>query len=321
MLAILKYLSIVLTTGLGVLGLLANFRDKETSRVTRSGRWLLLGIIASGAIVIATQALEDLRQHAEREDNIEHMARGEYPLRNVRLSCWATLPSKEYPQLLAYHRRLAANAAEARERLRTGLDVPGTSFWGGAPGKPPVGISVRPNSPYYPHPETEPFASLVIKSFRVVLQFYRTPISKTQHPLLGANAGVHRTIFPDLEMTFFANSTVGIEHFFYNDSLVLSASELSADSRLGSHSGRIVSLVTLRRAQMFIELQPLPAMADHDARVAPELSQLKIHVDNLDAFWIDVERMTQHAGPNGYVVYEYRFPDTVDAILALTGKS
>jgi hypothetical protein len=322
-LAVLKYLGMILTTSLGVLGLRTDFRDKTTGQVTRGGRVLLAGIVAAGVIMIATQALEDIRQNTEREDAIDQMARGQYPLRDVRLSWWADI-GPPHPQLIPYRDRLASAAKAARAQIGLGAEhVAGFTAWGGVLGQPPNHVVINPSSPYYPNSEREQFASSVFSVTEIVLRFYRSPIPVTSYPLHGvarSREEAGRVVRPDLKMNFIAIRHAYIEYSF-DSGLGLWASDVETEPRFWDSSGKIVSLVNLRGAQVFIELTPLPVEFGRvkvAPAVTPELRTMRLQVGELDGFWIKASDTKRHTGVDGSVFYEYRFPPTVDQILELT---
>jgi len=202
---VLKYIGFSLTTGLGVLGLLVNFRDEHTRRVTKSGRWLIVGIITSGLVVVALQAIEDVQKKKEREELFEQQAQGQHLLRNVRLSCWAGIALDD-PVLVPVRDRLIATATRARAALISGADhVPGICGWGRLDERPISQISICSDSPFYPDAVREPRASSMLRAMEVVLRFYRDPIRVDQYPVHGygrPGTDIDKLVEPDLEMQF-----------------------------------------------------------------------------------------------------------------------
>lgn len=81
-----KLIGIVLTTILGVLGILTTYRD-ERKRVTKWGRRTLVAIIVSGALTILVQALESARDAKAQAKELarlsEEIRRQEATLRGV----------------------------------------------------------------------------------------------------------------------------------------------------------------------------------------------------------------------------------------------
>ncbi|MEA2414572.1 MAG: hypothetical protein QOI58_1229 [Thermoanaerobaculia bacterium] len=323
---LLKYAGMAVTTCLGVFGLLINFRDKQTDKVTRGGRRLVVGIIVSGMIVVATQMLEDVRSRAEREDIIDAMVQGQYPLRDVRLSFWADLPAKD-PRLQSFTNRVGIDATNAREQVVRGVqNVPGVNGWSGLLGRPPSMITICQGSQFYPDRQREPFAASIFQIVEVTLRFYRSPIPVAAYPVRryeDPKSAQERPIWPDLEMTFRTSSDVCMQFDFDRRGVVVWGSNLETEPRSWNSSGRIVSLVNLRGTQLFIELTPLPLTfgeTKHEPSVTPLLRSLVLRIGELDGLWLHVDQLTKHSGIDGAPFYEYRFPSTMDEILDLAHK-
>lgn len=66
-----KAVAIVITGGFGVLGLLKDFRDKHTKRITRWGRISLIGIVISSCLGVAAQLRESSEQDKIRQQTAQ----------------------------------------------------------------------------------------------------------------------------------------------------------------------------------------------------------------------------------------------------------
>jgi hypothetical protein len=64
-LAIIKAVGIVLAGGFSILGLLTEFKDKRTHRVTKWGRIALYGIVSSTLVSLLSQTLESWKANAD----------------------------------------------------------------------------------------------------------------------------------------------------------------------------------------------------------------------------------------------------------------
>src|SRR5258708_39813537 len=64
-----KAISIVLTGFFGVLGLLTNFKDKNTGRITKWGKFSLAGILVSICMGVAAQLKEVTAQQKARDES------------------------------------------------------------------------------------------------------------------------------------------------------------------------------------------------------------------------------------------------------------
>lgn len=328
--SILKYAGAVVSTALAIGGLVATFRgDRQTGKVTFGGRMLLSGIIISGFLIIATQLAEDVEQKAERNELLEQVARGQYALRDARLSCWLDV-SLGHIELAGYRARILPAVTNARAALIAGAaSVPGISGWGWSNTEPVNHVSVCRDSPLFPDAATERFAYGVFERMEVRLQFYRKPIQIVAYPFHASQTRIRTNAFvqPDLVMTFRnAYERPGhlcIQYDFDRQVFGLQGFDLETEPRYWNGSGEIISLVDLRGAQMFVEITPLASRADEAtpaARVIPDLRRLALQTGELDALWFSIDSMRRHTGDDGLPFYEYRFPDSTREILRLSGR-
>jgi len=95
---------------------------------------------------------------------------------------------------------------------------------------------------------------------------------------------------------------------------------MKTEPSLWSRSGKIVSLVNLRGAQLFIEATPLPIgveASDGQVRVAPAIRTLLLRIGELKGFGIRKAAMTRHVHTDRTTFFEFRFSPTMDGILDL----
>lgn len=123
-LTILKLLGLVLTGAFGILGLLTEFRDDKTKRITKWGRIALIGIFLSTALSFISQLLESTKAKHDAQDSARQMQdqitksnqilndlnRSLNPLTNVRITYWLKMPF-DAPELQAYRERLTSAIA------------------------------------------------------------------------------------------------------------------------------------------------------------------------------------------------------------------
>jgi hypothetical protein len=121
---ILKLLGLVLTGAFGILGLLTDFRDDKTKKITKWGKIALLGIILSTALSIVAQLLESAKSVREARESekqardqitksneiLNNLNRSLNPLTNVRITYWLKVPINA-PELAAYRKRLTHGVA------------------------------------------------------------------------------------------------------------------------------------------------------------------------------------------------------------------
>jgi len=321
--SILKYLGVIIATGLGILGLLVNFRDERTREITTGGRLLLACIVLSGMVVIGAQVAEDYQAARERGELLEQVARSQLPLRDVSASCRVRVPMA-HEELQGFRVRVSEAVTHARPALMRGNTV-GTGFNGiGRDSHEPVGhfshVTVCNGSPLYPDQRGEPFAYTIFESLNVMLSFYKVAIPVDRYPYFDQNWGRRADTYslPDVRMTFLhtrvPERNVCIEHNFERGDFYLESPEMRTESRFWSSSGKIISVPDLRGTQMFVEVFPL------GGHVKVDLDRIVIQIGDLRGLWLTADRMTKHVGAKtGHVLYEFRFPGTTAEIERLSG--
>jgi hypothetical protein len=326
----LKYAATILSTCLGVLGLLSIFRDTRTGKITFSGRMLLVGIILSGIIVVAIQASEEAQNAAERNELLEQVSRGQYPLRDVRLSCWTDIPTA-HAGFTHFRERFVPAADGARAAIIGGAkQVAGISGWGWKNDEPIDHVSVCPGSPLYPDALTEPLAYSAVHRLEVVLNFYKSPIPVSAYPFHDVlrRRRSSASVPADLTMTFRNDpqrpGLLCMEYDFARNALGLFGMELETNPKYWGGSGRIISLADLRGAQVFIEITPTPVSPDEAVApkeyVVPGVREMIVDIGELHGIAISTAELAKHVGDDGLPFYEYRFANTTDAILQLSSR-
>src|SRR5690349_719563 len=84
-LSILHVLSDALTMVFALLGLVNDFRDKETNRISKTGRVALIGVIASFIVSTTMTGLEQARSRREQEAHAQEIRRLARPLGTVSM--------------------------------------------------------------------------------------------------------------------------------------------------------------------------------------------------------------------------------------------
>jgi hypothetical protein len=117
--AFAKYLASIAVTILGALALVVEFRDGATRKITRAGRFTLLGIALGGLALIAIQIVDDLAQRSRETRDLtekqelqrlvresrDQALRANYPLRNVEFEYRLVLTGPD-SELRAYSQAL-----------------------------------------------------------------------------------------------------------------------------------------------------------------------------------------------------------------------
>ena len=319
---ILKYVGAALGTILGILGLVASFRDENTRRVTFGGRALLAGIVLSGLVVIATQIAEDSEREKDRRELLEQVTRGQYPIREARLACLIDFETNNQ-HLAAFRERFTASAVTAKSAIASGQRrVPGISWWTSTSSRLVDSITVCSDSHLFPSMQVEPIAYAALHRVDVTLHIYRNPIDPTAYPFHGAlNAERFRTLKkPDLIMSFNNDHANGarlcLDYDFEKRYLMLKGLDLATDPTSWNGTGQIISLLDLRGAQMFIEIPPaITVLGNERVQITRSARYLRLRLGEFEGFGIRADELKRHVGADGLPFFEYRFPTTLDQIL------
>jgi hypothetical protein len=187
-LELLKFIGIGVSGIFGIVGLLTEFRDKHSGKVTFWGRLSLIGIVASTLVAALSQALEVRKDRQEAHDlsvrtarELHEIARAVTPLSSV--SFWYRFDvDPNEPEFAAYERRAEAiinaylaNPKDAGMRqlrlvVAGGRLIPGTRRMVAST------VIIPRDSPVYPNVgRNEILASGVVESPNFALGIFRTP--------------------------------------------------------------------------------------------------------------------------------------------------
>jgi hypothetical protein len=118
-LAIIKAVGIVLAGGFSILGLLTEFKDKRTHRVTRWGRIALYGIVSSTLVSLLSQTLESWKANADNlsatlatQNQLSALNRVLTQIADIHIHYRFALPLND-TSLEDYHKRLMEAAKDS----------------------------------------------------------------------------------------------------------------------------------------------------------------------------------------------------------------
>ena len=207
---ILSVFSIIGGTASGVAALLVEYKDKETGKITKWGRYALFGLAASFLVgtlnlwVDYTQKSRKFREAAERSREaaektlqiVTDISRTLNPLKDVRVSFWLSYPF-DHPELAQYRQRLDEGVRALLPSLMKGdaTLVKGVSRSVSKGDGTIMEVTIRKDSPLFPNRSSEGFAYTVLSNTHLSIYFYKTPIDL-------ATLGGHLAPTPDISMGF-----------------------------------------------------------------------------------------------------------------------
>jgi hypothetical protein len=320
-LAILKFAGIALSALFGTIALVADYRDKDTGKITKWGRRALLGVISSSLVVAFIQIGEMLEHSYERakaerlgfeqlqrnEKILNQINRGLNPLSDVRASFTFKEIRIDHPLLSSYAKRLEQQAAmlSSTWKLNPRLSVRGTTpIWDRSSDGVLIRvgtIEIRRTSPLFPSQRKEINAydlfDAVDNKLPIEIGFFRTPIQFSNYPIYQ---------LPDVSMSFEEDVTnpgsFEVSYRLRERTFTILANELITDSKKWSSSGEITSFIDLAGAQMLIDI---PSLEPEEFR--PQLNDMRIWVGSRQFFLLTADMLKRHSYERG-TVYDYVFP-------------
>lgn len=325
---ILGFVSVFGATVSGVAALLVDYRDKTTGKITKWGRYALLGLGLSFLIGGSNLFLDYTQKEDETRDAVNRareaseqtlrivtdIDRTLNPLKDVRATFWATYPFDQ-PELAQYRQRLDEGVRALLPELRAkhgiveGADASVTDSDGSI-----REISILPSSPLFPNRATERFAYTVLANTFLQIKFYKTPIdvSRLSNPF---------TLKPDLTMSF--EPSIGKSIFQIREKyepktkkITVYGFEISSDSKYWNSSGKIASVLDLPGCQLVIDVgHTLVSFDEADKRVKPDLATLVLQVADQRGWWLRADKLKRAEPEFGSSVYVHVFPNTYRALL------
>lgn len=341
---ILKLIGLVLTGAFGILGLLTEFRDDKTKKVTKWGKVALSGIILSTALSLVAQILESAKsvrdaREAEKQardqisrsnEILNNLNRSLNPLTNVRITYWLKVPL-DAPELAAYRKRLTDKMTSFLARSRSEMHVANViqSDTNGRPKK----VSIPSDSPLMPcKGEVIPYNLLRLSGLHLSILKNR----KSDHDFVRAD-DLQR---PRADLSLYVGSGTGPqggEHFSYSlqydlqtKELTIYAFNLFTDPQFWSSNNQIQAVPDLSNTQLAVQIGD-PRLLNPSATGEPdeqgkllsrlrdqmelESLMLKINTRELWVKWGKIRDMRRVSGGNKPItVYLTEFPKNVDSL-------
>lgn len=328
---VLAVLSVAVGTVSGVAALLVDFKDRATGRITKWGRYAVLGLASSFVIGTSNlavdyvqksrQAVAASRRAQEASEQtlqiVNNLNRTLNPFRDVKVGARVSY-GFGLPQLIGYRDRLDR---EARALLPELNNAPGRYL----PGK--MGIaSVRPDgvvsavafpreSPLFPNEATEKAAHAALSQSLLSLTFFKTPLDREAFDRMDLNP---MSVNPGADITMH----LGVDgkdtrHVFFEYDLERKRVRwkicgIPAAMEAWRSSGRIVSILDLPATQLAIRFE--------HQRIAeglenPDIEFVHLAVAERQGWWLRKSRFVSHRLSSGFEVMEYQLPNTIEEML------
>jgi hypothetical protein len=328
LLVVTKCLGILFGGSFAILGLLTDFRDKNTNRVTKWGRIALIGIAASTCVSLISQGVESIKAkddasaQAQRSNKLlTQIARSVSPLRDIQINYQIEVPLND-PVLASY-----------RQRLLDGMNQiastpPGSESPLGSASRGPNGvvewILIPWSSPLMPT-DNDVAASALLKHSGISLYFYKTPIDSDAFIRLATQFAPGPRPSPDLSMVVKDENPPPISgnsipdqlvYDFQNKVLRVSTRQLLSASSFST--SRMVSVPDLCESQLWVTLFNIsPGYPIDPLSHQMHLRSLSIEVGSRPFIIQDFKEY--QTGNLGFFSV-FTFPKTEEALDALTPK-
>ena len=325
----LKMVSIVLTGILGVVALLVDFRD-EKGKVTRWGRWSLIGVIVGTLVSAAMTGFEMVREEAQSQQTaqeslelsqktskiMQDINRSLNPLKDVQFSFSVDVSLKD-AAFAGYKERLEQRVQKLLGKYGSKLKVPknelvvATADSDGA-----ITLDVNGRSPLFPSEEEETAAYYALRQIDLVLEFYRRPIQPDAY--CGGIDEVEQYVHPDLAIEVTTSGLddrdASIQYDVRTGECQVRVPWIKSDAKYWRSNGSIIAIPDLVGAQMFVFVRSAVVPADVEsiqelvkARAGLRLQNLTMKVGDGRELSFNRSQMKELATPDGLKYYVFEF--------------
>lgn len=352
-LGILKFGGLLLSGVFGVYSLLVKFNG-ENDKITKSGRHALIIIIITSTMVgvlsaaieiyrdsvrerttLEAQAKEMLDTAKRTEKMISEINRSLQPISCLSISRWINVPTDHF-RLKNYISRFETELPNALALLTSTGQFPGYNGGTFDKGNNPVNINFDRSALLAPDKSKEALAYWVFIAADITLDFFRSPIDEKSYTSIPGdfinNSDLRielRSWLGDYGSNNSHEMTYNLKEKQFKLSVNYSACDPDPDPGYRINTGKILSIQDLAGSQLFVRL--LNGVYSGDAnkvdRYLPEIRRsfgLDILILNFGKgreFWIMSKEFKQLQTKDGFPLYVYTFPQTVDALNELTLKA
>lgn len=260
---------------------------------------------------------------------LNEVSRGVYPIKDVRIGYWIRVLT-DHVQLRSYINRFDRELAPLLPQLTFDSRLPwitGGSAEGSGKTYQEFGFSAE--APLAPDMTSEKLAYTILGYSEVELQFFKNPIAPNDHP--GISGNWNGNIKPDLKLGVTGGLSPSglsgghtIEYDLKSKRFRLRANGLSSDPRYWTSTGKIVGIPDLLGPQMFVLLPSVmvsgdPAVDQYlpEIRKGFELDTLIVSLSSGREFWFRGADLERHVDKDGYPIYSFIFPKTLDELRKL----
>jgi hypothetical protein len=331
---LLGLFSIVGATTSGVAALVIDYKNKETGKITRWGRYALFGLGISfliGACNLwidyveksrATRnAAEESRTNSEKTLKIlTDIERTLNPFKDVQIFVRFSYPFGD-PDLLQYHQRLDTGIGAILHdiSLQDDPDDPNQKIQGvnwsqkDADGSV-LSVRINTGSPLLPNP-SEPLAAEVYFRRGLTVFWFKSPVDPTTFDeFQGAKPDIKMSLSPNEDHT----NRIDMDYDPIGKMIEFQGSHLQAKPEYWNSSGQIVSLLDLPGSQLIVQLEfdeavtffhNVPSKSVPLKRIKmPDSLFLGITIAERRPWFLSKNEFKKYVGPLGTTNYVYTFP-------------
>ena len=326
--AILGIISIFAGTAFGVLALLVEYKDKKTGKITRWGRYAILGLAASflvGALNLwisytqksheAQVAAERSREAAEKTLQIvTDISRSLNPLKDVTVDFWLSYPF-DAPELVQYRERLDKGVTALLPDLMKSDEksVQGVYASIVEPDGKIIQVTIEKDSPLFPSESTENFANTILSYPFLTLYFFKDTVDPK-------TIGEFSSPDPDIKMGIegsWDRNEFNLEFDLQTKKISIYGHGISSDPKYWDSSGTIVSALDLPGTQLTIQaMHPRVDNSEPEKRVEAEFNSIVLNIAERRGWWLRKDKLKMYGSPSAGRIYSYLFPKTYQELLS-----
>ncbi|PXX07429.1 hypothetical protein C8R27_1525 [Nitrosomonas ureae] len=349
MVLILKISSIVITTSLGILSLLFNFRSDE-GKITKGGKLILMIMLFSSSISVITTIIEanesknQAQEQLARTTQVLHeFNRTQTPITHVEIAYWLELPKNNIEvqnYIASLDDYIATNMDEImrveipifdevnKKYLSTGLSVASLGFNGEL-----STVHIEPQSEYWPSSTENNNLSSSARSYSFTIAIRKNIINPEKFDsMISTNEG-----YSDFIAMGPINLNNKLDYDFINKKLFIFGNQ-EFHPNFWSSNGKITSIADLKGSQLFLIPPNSNTIIEHhldrfekvisreqrnsqkEITKAIKIKTLRFSFANGHEIWVDGTHIKKTPYINGYPLYSFTFPDNKEDFLKLSQR-